>query len=256
MIQRLFTSMLPTAAIAAALVAGAVHAQPDSTKAAVRSGENVLTDKSVRKGNLFSAVSFADSAFGVEWSRLRAEAQARYPDLKLTKVEDLHITVVYIGGDWKPEDLDRIRALALVVPAVPVRLTPEVVRLGRNNQVVAVEMHGTSTAWGDSVVAAKDVLNRLGLKKPESYDTNFRTHITLAQAGHNPPTPADSTALAGFLSWMDSKIAKDPRKFTVTVGPTTRVHLLLAGTTRPDGAPEYVTVEDFLKRQLASPPGK
>jgi 2'-5' RNA ligase len=256
MIQRLFTFTIPAAAVAAALVAGALHAQPDSTKAAAGSSENVRTDKSVRKGNLFSAVSFADSAFGVEWSRLRAKAQARYPDLKMAKVEDLHITVVYIGGDWKPEDLDRIRALALVVPAAPVRLTPEVVPLGRNNQVVVVELHGTSTAWGDSVVAAKNALNQLGLKKPEAYDTNFRTHITLAQASHSPPTPADSTELAGFRSWMASRVAEDPRKFTVTVGPTTCVQLLLAGATRPEGAPEYVTVEDFLKQQLASPPGK
>ena len=251
---RIFTSMITMAAVAAAFVAGTVHAQPDSTKAGVRSGGTVLADKSVRKGNLFSAVSFADSAFGVEWSRLRDEAQARYSDLKLTKVEDLHITVVYIGGDWKPENLDRIRAHALVVPAVPVRLTPEVVRLGRNNQVVAVEMHGTSTVWADSVVAAKDVLNRLGLKRPEGYDTNFRAHITLAEARHSPPTEADSTALAGFLSWIGSKIAEKPRTFTVTVGPATRVHLLLAGATRPDGVPEYVTVEDFLRQQLA--PGK
>jgi 2'-5' RNA ligase len=256
MIRRLLTSTLPTAAIAAALVAGTVQAQPDSTKAAVRSGASVPTEKTVKKGNLFSAVSFADSAFGVEWSRLRAEAQTRYPDLKLTKVEDLHITVVYIGNDWKPEDLDRIRARALVVPAAPVHLTPEVVPLGRNSQVVAVELHGTSTVWADSVVAAKDALNRLGLKKPEGYDTNFRTHVTLAQAGHSPPTPADSTGLAGFLSWMGEKVAENPQKFTVTVGPTTRVQLLLAGTTRPEGAPEYVTVEDFLKQQPASSPGK
>ena len=257
MIRRLFTSALPAAAIAAALVAGTLHAQPDSTKAGGRPPDrSALADQSVRKGNLFSAVSFAKSAFGREWSRLRAEAQTRYPDLRLTKVEDLHITVVYIGGDWRPEDLDRIRARALVVPAVSVRHTPEVVPLGRNNQVVAVEMHGASTVWADSVVAAKDALNRLGLKKPEGYDTNFRSHVTLAQAAHNPPTPADSTALAGFLSWMSAKVAEDPQKFSVTIGPRTKVLLLLAGATRPEGAPEYVTVEEFLKKHPASPAGK
>ncbi|KPJ61073.1 MAG: hypothetical protein AMJ46_03665 [Latescibacteria bacterium DG_63] len=253
---KIFISTLPTAAIAAALVAGTVHAQPDSTKAAVRSGESVLAEKSVEKGYLFSAVSLADSALGLEWSGLRARAQARYPDLKMTKVEDLHITVAYIGGDWKPEDLDGIRAHALVVPAAPVQLTPEVVRMGRSSQVVAVELHGKSTAWADSVIAAKKALNRLGLKKPGSYDANFRPHITLAEARRAPPTVADSTQLAGFLAWIGSRVAENPQKFTVTVGPTTRVRLWLAGTTRPDGAPDYVTVEDFLERQLASPPGK
>jgi len=256
MIRRLFTSALPAAAIAAALVAGTLHAQPDSTKSGVRPDKSVVADQAVKKGNLFAAVSFAKSPFGAQWARIRAEAQARYPDLRLTRVEDLHVTVVYIGADWKPEDLDRIRARALVVPAAPVRHTPEVVRLGRNNQVVAVELHGASTAWADSVVAAKDALNRLGLKKPEGYDTNFRSHITLAQAKGNPPTQADSTALAGFLSWMGAKVAENPRKFTVTIGPRTRVLLLLAGATRPEGAPEYVTVEEFLKKHPASPPAK
>jgi 2'-5' RNA ligase len=257
MIQRLFTSALPTAAVVAALVAGTAHAAPsDSTKAEVRAGRTAPADTTVRKGSLFSAVCFGDSAFGAEWSRLRADAQTRFPDLKLTNVEDLHITVVYIGRDWKPEDLDRIRAHALVVPVVPVHFTPEVVPLGHNNQVVVVELHGTPTVWADSVVAAKDVLNRLGLKRPEAYDTNFRTHITLAEARHSPPTPADSTALAGFRSWMAAKVGADPRKFEVTLGPATRVSLLLAGATRPAGAPEYIPVEEFLKQHPVPLPQK
>jgi hypothetical protein len=33
------------------------------------------------------------------------------------------------------EDLDRIRTHALVVPVSPGRMTPEVVRVGRNHQV-------------------------------------------------------------------------------------------------------------------------
>jgi hypothetical protein len=256
MIRRNAASILLSAAIVAAIVTGASHAQPDSAKATPRTVDSRPSGSSVRTGNLFSAVTFADSALGVAWSRLRAEAVARFPGLRLTKVEDLHVTVVYIGGDWKAEDLDRIRARALVVPTASVRLTPEVVQLGHNSQVVAVELHGNSSVWADSVVTAKGALNRLGLKKPESYDTNFRSHITLAQASHSPPTPADSAGLAGFQSWMDAKLAEDPRRFTVTVGPTTRVLLLLAGTARPDGAPEYVTVEDFLEQQAALPAGK
>lgn len=256
MIRRLLDSTLPAAVIAATLVAGPAPAQADSTSAAARSGAGVPAERVVKRGNLFTAVTFADSALGLEWSRLRAEAQTRFPDLRLTSVADLHITVVYVGADWKPEDLDRIRALARVVPAVPVRHTPEVVKLGRSSHVVAIELHGASTAWADSVVAAKEVMNRLGLKKPEGYDNNFRSHVTLAQAAHNPPTPADSTALAGFLSWIGPKVAESPDRFSVTIGPATRVLLLLAGATRPEGAPEYITVEDFLERHPAAPPVK
>lgn len=256
MIQRLLPSMVLAAAVAAAVAAAAPPVQPGSVPAAPGAGERPRTDKDIKQGSLFSAVCFGDSTLGAEWSRLRPEAQARYPDLRLTMVKDLHITVVYIGGDWKPEDLNRIRPLALVVPAAPVRLTPEVVQMGRNNQVVVVELHPASTVWSDAVVAAKDSLNRLGLKKPESYDANFRTHITLAQAAHNPPTAADSSALAEFRSWIAAQVAASPQKFTVTVGPTTRVQLLLAGTARPEGAPEYITVEEFLAPRSTPPAGR
>lgn len=247
MSRRLFASTLPVA-LAALLVAGSVQAQPDSTSAPAT--------PAVKKGNLFTAVSFAKTGFGKQWSRLRAEAQRRYPDLQMTRVEDLHVTVVYVGAGWTTGALDSVRALARVVPPAPVRHTPEVVHLGRSNHVVAVELHGESTAWGDAVVAAKAEMNRLGLKRPEGYDTNFRPHITLAQARSNRPSAADSTALAGFRSWMTARVAEKPGAWTVTIGPATPVLLLLAGATRPEGAPEYVTVEEFLARHPLEPSAK
>jgi 2'-5' RNA ligase len=237
------------AVLATVLAVHAPHAQPDSTRAGTATG--ATAEPAIRRGNLFSAVTFGDSSFGRQWARLRPEAETRFPDLKMTDQEALHITVVYIGGNWKTEDLGRIRALALVAPTAPVRFTPEAVPLGHNHQVVAVELHPSSSVWADSVVVAKAACNRLGLKKPEGYDTNFLTHITLAQARHTPPTAADSTALAGFLEWIREKIAAEPQRFVVTVGPATRVQLLLAGATRPKDAPEYVTVESFLEQQGA-----
>ena len=254
--RRLFTSILPLAALIASLIAVPTQAQPDSTATRPHSVGNASEERVVKRGFLFSAISCGESAFGMEWSRLRAEAQTKFPELKLAKAEDLHITVIYIGGDWRTEDLDRIRAHALVVPASPGRMTPEVVRMGRNSQVVAVEQHGAPQAWTDSVIAARSELNRLGLKKPDNYDTSFRTHITLAEARHNPPSESDSTELAGFMAWITPKVAAAPAKFSVEVGPKTRVELLLAGATRPEGAPEYITVEDFLEAQQAPTPAK
>jgi 2'-5' RNA ligase len=244
--RRRLASALPLAALIAALIAIPARAQTDSTATRTGSTGSAPAERAVKRGFLFSAISFGDSAFGVNWSRLRAEAQEKFPDLKLARAEDLHITVVYIGGDWRTEDLDRIRAHALVVPASPGRMTPEVVRMGRNAQVVAVEQHGAPQAWTDSVIASRNELNRLGLKKADHYDTSFRTHITLAEARHNPPSASDSTALAGFAEWITPKVTANPAKFSVTVGPKTRVQLLLAGATRPEGSPEYITVEDFL----------
>jgi 2'-5' RNA ligase len=254
--RRLFASVLPLAAIATALIVFSAQSQTDSAAAPARSAESAPVEKAVKKGFLFSAISFADSAFGVEWSRLRAAAQTKFPDLRLAKAEDLHITVVYIGGDWRAEDLDRIRAHALVAPASSGRMTPEVVRMGRNDQVVAVELHGAPQAWTDSVIAAKNELNRLGLKQADKYDTSFRTHITLAEARHNPPSETEAAELAGFLSWIASEVGEAPGKFSVRVGPRTRVDLLLTGATRPEGSPEYITVEDFLKAQQAPAPAK
>ena len=249
-------TILSVALIGAVLMAGAGPARADTAATTAPSRDSLLAARGVRKGYLFSAVSFADSAFGVEWGRLRPEAATRFPDLKLANPEDLHITVVYIGGDWKVDDLDRIRPHALVAPAGSGRMTPEVVRMGRNDQVVAVELHGAPAAWTDSVIAEKSALNRLGLKRPDAYDSSFRTHITLAEARHVPPTSAGSTQLADFQTWIVPRIAADASRFSVTVGPKTGVRLWLAGATRPEGAPEYVTVEDFLERQLGPAAGR
>jgi hypothetical protein len=248
MTERPATRSVAVAALAAALLAGAALAQRDTTGAPAPAGASPPAETALRMGYLFSAVSFGDSTLGREWARLRPEALERFPDLRLTKVEDLHITVVYIGGGWQPGDLDRIRAHALVVPVGSARMTPEVVRMGRNRQVVAVELLGAPVAWTDSVIAAKQALNALGLKKADAYDTSFRTHITLAEARHSPPGEADTTALAAFETWAREKVGAAPARFSVAVGPRTVVRLLLAGATRPEGSPEYVTVEDFLAR--------
>ena len=203
--------------------------------------------ENVKSGSLFSAIPCANSSPGAEWARLRPVARARFPGLELTRVEDLHITIVYLGPGWKPEDLDRIRTLALVRPAVPLVLTPEVASLGANGQVVAVELHPSAAAWGEAVTAAKAELNRLGLKKPDAYDARFRSHLTLARTRHNPPAATEAAELAAFLAWLRAEVAQDAQKFSLAVGPDTPVRLLLAGTHRPKDAPEYVTVEDFLQ---------
>jgi 2'-5' RNA ligase len=254
--RRRFASILPLAMIAAALIAVPARSQPDSAAARADPAGSAPAKPAVNQGFLFSAISFGDSALGVEWSRLRVEAQAKFPGLRMTRPEDLHITVVYIGGGWKAEDLDRIRAHALVAPASPGRMTPEVVRLGRNDQVVAVELHGAPRAWTDSVIAARGALHRLGLRQADRYDTSFRAHISLARAQSDPPSEADSTALAGFMAWITTKVAETPARFSVAVGPETRVELLLAGATRPEGSPEYITVEAFLEAQEASAPAR
>jgi 2'-5' RNA ligase len=202
--------------------------------------------QSSKQGSLFSAILCADTSFGNEWARLLPTAQARFPGLKLTRVADLHVTVVYVGPRWQPDELDRLRPLALTGPTTPTNFTPEIVALGANHEVVVVELHAPSPAWGEAVTSAKAELNRLGLKQPDRYDADFRPHLTLAQAPHRPASAADSAELAAFLAWMQTELARDPQQFSITLGPATPVRFLLAGTPRPADAPEYVTVEEFL----------
>jgi 2'-5' RNA ligase len=226
----------------------AVIASLDACAARSRPAPAAPTAEARPGGALFSTIPCAETSLGREWSRLRGEAEARFPGLGLTRVEDLHITIVYIGEGWRVDDLDPIRAHALVGPREPVSFRPEVVRFGRNNQVVVVELHGAPEEWLASVVAAKDTLNRLGLKRPESYDAAFRPHVTLASARRSPPDSADSSALDGLRTWFAQKVAADEGRFTVTVGPDTPIRLWLAGTARPPGAPIYVDLAEFLAR--------
>ena len=202
--------------------------------------------QSSKQGSLFSAIVCADTHFGTEWARLRPIAQARFPRLKLTRVEDLHVTVVYVGPRWQPDELHRLRPLALIGPETPTRFTSEIAALGANHEVIVVELHAPTPVWGEAVVAAKAELNRLGLKQPDRYDAHFRPHLTLAQAAHRPASTADTAELAAFLTWMQAELARDPQQFSITLGPATPVRFLLAGTPRPADAPEYVTVEEFL----------
>lgn len=206
-----------------------------------------VTAQPSRSGSLFSAIVCAETPFGAAWARLRPLAQTRFPHLKLTRVEDLHVTVVYIGPSWKPLDLDHLRSFALIRPETPTTFTPEVVALGINHEVVVVELHAPTLAWGEAVTSAKTELNRLGLKQPDRYDANFRPHLTLAQAAHRPLTDADTAELAAFQDWMKEQVARAPEQFILTLGPSTPVRLLLAGTPRPTGAPDYITVEEYLR---------
>ena len=196
-------------------------------------------------GFLFSAIPLASTPLAGAWSPLRAEALARFPHLELTLAEDLHVTVVYLG-EWRPADLPRLRSLALVAPAAPVRLAPRVARFGRAGTAVVIELEAASADWPAAVVAAKAELNRLGLKRADSYDESFRPHVTLARSQSGKTTVEESAELAAFEAWMGERVAADPASFTPSLGPDTAVRFLVAGTTRPDGAPRYVPVEELL----------
>lgn len=240
----------PAASVLALLLAGCAGApvapSPAPSSAAAPSPATPATpapSPTPAAGNLLSTIACAETALGRTWAKLRPEAAVRFPGLALTKVEDLHVTVVYVGPGWKRDDLGRIRALALVAPREPFTSRPEVVRFGATGHVVVAELTDAPAAWKEEVGAAKAEMNRLGLKRPDRYDAAFRPHVTLASSNRRPPGAADAAELDAFRTWLAAKAAAAPASFTVALGPGTPVHLWLAGRVRPAGAPEYVALE-------------
>jgi 2'-5' RNA ligase len=207
--------------------------------------ERVSPDRQMEKGNLFSAVSFATTALGGRWAELLPEAGKLFPALKMKAVSDLHVTVIYIGKDWTVENLDQLRKAMAVHFTDTMRLTPEIATLGRNNQVVAVELKGIPEAFQAQVVAVKAKLNADGLKRPEAYDSSFRAHVTLAESKENPPTEQRRRELEAFRDWITLRL--DLPSLQVLLEPAMPIRLMLAGATRPTPVPEYITVDSYLE---------
>jgi 2'-5' RNA ligase len=199
-------------------------------------------------GDLFSAVPFADTDLGRAWARIRPEALARFPELKLKEVEDLHLTVVYFGRAWDPAGLELLRPLAAWPPGEDVRFAPRLARFGRNGQDVVVELDGLPPALGARILEAKARLVASGLKRAEPRDGTFRPHVTLCAAPHRM-TPALADRLQAFQDWAGTALDLDGMRLAVAGSAPTR--LLLAGLPRDPGAPAYLPVEAFLARKAS-----
>ena len=197
------------------------------------------------KGNLFSAILFGGTPLGQRWAALRPEAEKLFPALKMKAVEDLHVTVIYIGKDWAVENLPQLRRAMAGVISEPVRLSPEIAIIGRNRHVVVVDLKGLPQSMHDRVVRLKEELNRTGLKKPEAYDASFRPHVTLAEAGDKPPSEEQALQLSAFQAWIAGRL--DLPTLNIVLEPAMPIQLLLAEASRPAPTPEYITVESFLE---------
>ena len=194
-------------------------------------------------GDLFSTIPCAGTSLGRTWAELLPEARTRFPGVNLTRVEDLHVTVVYVGPGWSREELGRIRALALATPREPFTSHPEITRFGATGHVVVAELKDAPAAWLSDVAAAKAEMNRLGLKRPDRYDAEFHPHVTLAASRRRPPAPADAAELDALRAWLAARASAAPADFAVALGPETPARLWLAGLPRPAGAAEYVDLD-------------
>jgi 2'-5' RNA ligase len=123
-------------------------------------------------------------------------------------------------------------------------LAPEIANLGRNNQVIVVELKGLLEQLTRRIIEVKLKLNEAGLKSPETYDSSFRAHVTLAEAKDNPPTDEQARELKAFQEWISARL--DLTTLKVALDPSMPIQLMLAGASRPTPIPEYITVESFL----------
>jgi len=207
-------------------------------------GEKRDAEKKRDTGSLFSAILFGKTELGQRWAKLRPEAETQFPHLKLKSVDDLHMTIIYIGKNWRRESLDTLRRAMAVQVQDTILLTPEIANLGRNNQVIVVELKGLLGQLTSRIIEVKLKLNEAGLKSPETYDSSFRAHVTLAEAKDNPPTDEQARELKAFREWITSRL--DLITLKVALDPSMPIQLMLAGASRPTPIPEYITVESFL----------
>ncbi len=209
--------------------------------------EKNITDTTVNHGFLFSAILFRDTPLGERWAQLRPEAVTLFPNLKLKSVHDLHVTIIYIGKEWNDKNFDSLRAYMEVRISDTSYLIPAISAFGKKNHVAAVELKGISANLMNTILAAKDKLNKAGLKKPEAYDRSFRAHVTLAETKDDLPDREQSSELMLFQEWISSRL--DLHSMNLRIEPGMSIELMLAGATRPSPVPEYISVEDFLTNQ-------
>ena len=117
--------------------------------------EKEVATPTVNKGYLFSAILFGNTPLGERWAELRPEAEKLFPNLKLKPVPDLHVTIIYIGGEWDAEKLAALRQTVSIPIEETIRLNPEIAYFGRNNHVIAVELKGIPEELQERIIGAK-----------------------------------------------------------------------------------------------------
>ena len=199
---------------------------------------------------LFSAIPLRDTPMARSWSQLIATARQEFPSLHFEGPDDLHITLVYLGTGWPPEKLEEISRLALVGPADGSwhsAARPEV--FGKNGQVVVLKLDPAPQEWTDRLVAAKSRLNELGLKKPDSFDTAFNAHVTLARS----LKPAEEAAeMQRFQKWITDAASRTPELQSLTLTPKEKPALLLSYQPGPD-SPKYAPLLEFCSQAALCP---
>ena len=196
-----------------------------------------VAETKLNKGTLFTAIKFTDTELGKRWAKLLPEAEKLFLNITLTSEKDLHMTVVFIGGNWQIENLEALRKAIPAHFTETVHLNPEIGYIGQNNQVVCVLLKGIPDQVETQFILLKAKLNKAGLKGPDRYDGSFDAHVTFAQS-------RNVEQLKAFKEWITSQL--DLSTMHLVLDPSMPIQFLLAGATRPTPGPAYITVDSFL----------
>lgn len=208
--------------------------------------------KKMKMGYLFSAISFAETPFGKFWDRNVEMLRSKFPGLEIKSSEALHITIIYIGGEWTFPMLEHLMPHLLITPSKKMKFDPAFDIFGNHAHVAGIHLHGGEARWKEEILKEKSELVKKGLKKVGRYDGRFNAHVTLGEiklprdSKHEtiPPTLQQYEELLRFREWLLDNVSFDEFSFEVEAGAP--VEIFLAGATRPEGK-KYIRLEEFIK---------
>lgn len=151
---------------------------------------------------LFSAIPLGDSALAKSWAKARPELVKEFPTLRFEKTENLHITLAFMGMGWDPAKLDEMEKLGLEGPdvssgAVVLKALPDV--FGPQKNVAVLHLGPVPNEWDERLIAKRDKMTELGLRKRDRFDAVFKAHVSLAFASKPEEQRAE---LLRFNAWM------------------------------------------------------
>jgi 2'-5' RNA ligase len=210
-----------------------------------------LTSGLYRKGYLYSSISLADTDLGKRWGEIRQEAVKLFPSLRMKDVEDLHITIVYVGDKWRTEGYSQYLDLMQVGPDRVYDFRAHLTRFGAIQQIVALHLGTVSRVWEENIMNARKILAERGLRDASNFDRDFQPHITLAEAptrtgnSHRPMTAIEEAELESFHKWAEEKL--QPVRLTIMIDGLTNVDLMVAGASKRDEA-KYIPFRTHVQR--------
>ncbi len=151
---------------------------------------------------LFSALPLGKTKFAKEWGKARKELTKKFPGLSFEKVENLHVTLSFMGPGWNPAETDAMEALSLDGPdlssgTLPLKGAPEL--FGPKKHVVALALSPVPEEWAARLMKNRDAATAKGFRKRDMYDDVFKPHMSLASA---PKPDEQREELARFQAWM------------------------------------------------------